>query len=32
VGEGVPEDYSVEDWEANHATILEIVERIVAEL
>ena len=32
VGDGVPEDYSDADWEANHAVVLEIVERIVAEL
>jgi hypothetical protein len=32
VGDGVPEDYSDADWEANHAAVLEIAERIVAEL
>ena len=32
VGDGVPEDCSVADWEANHATVLEIAERIIAEL
>ena len=32
VGDGVPEDCSNADWEANHAAVLEISERIVAEL
>ena len=32
VGDGFPEDCSDADWEANHAAILEIAERIVAEL
>ena len=32
VGDGVREDCSVADWEANHAAILEIAERIMAEL
>jgi len=32
VGDGVPKDCSDADWEANHAAVLEIVERIVAEL
>ena len=32
VGDGVREDCSVADWEANHAAILEIAERIVADL
>ena len=32
VGDGVREDCSVADWEANHAAVLEIAERIVAEL
>ena len=32
VGGGVPENCSVADWEANHAAILEIAERIVADL
>lgn len=32
VGDGVPEDCSDADWEANHAVVLEIAERIVAEL
>ena len=32
VGDGIPEDCSDAEWEANHATILEIAERIVAEL
>ena len=32
VGDGIPEDCSMADWEANHAAVLEIVERIVAEL
>ena len=32
VGDGVPEDYSDVEWEANHVAVLEIAERIVAEL
>ena len=32
VGDGIPEDCSDTEWEANHATILEIAERVVAEL
>ena len=32
VGDGVPEDCLDADWEANHAAVLEIAERIVAEL
>ena len=32
VGDGVPEDCSDVDWEANHAAVLEIAERIMAEL
>ena len=32
VGDGVPEDYYDADWEANHTIVLEIAERIVAEL
>ena len=32
VGDSVPEDCSNADWEANHAAVLEIAERIVAEL
>ena len=32
VGDDVPEDYSNADWEANHAVVLEIAERIVDEL
>ena len=32
VGDGVPEDCSDAEWEANHAAVLEIVKRIVAEL
>ena len=32
VGDGVPEDCSNADWEANHAAVLEIAKRIVAEL
>ena len=32
VGDGIPEDCSVTDWEANHAAVLEIAERIMAEL
>ena len=32
VGDGIPKDCSVADWEANHAAVLEIAERVVAEL
>ena len=32
VGDGIPEDCSDAEWEANHTTVLEIVERVVAEL
>ena len=32
VGDGIPEDCSNGEWEANHAAVLEIAERIVAEL
>ena len=32
VGDGVTEDCSNADWEANHAAVLEIAERIVDEL
>jgi hypothetical protein len=32
VADGVPEDCSNADWEANHAAVLEITKRIVAEL
>ena len=32
VGDGIPEDCSNADWEANHAAVLEIAKRIVAEL
>ena len=32
VGDGVPEDCSNADWEANHAAVLEIAKSIVAEL
>ena len=32
VGDGDPEDCSDADWEANHTTVLEIAERIMAEL
>ena len=32
VGDGVPEDCSNADWEANHAAVLEIAERIIAKL
>jgi len=32
VGDGVPEDYSNTEWEANHAAVLEIAEHVVAEL
>jgi len=31
VGYGIPADYSEADWEANHAAVLEIAERIVAD-
>ena len=32
VGDSVPEDCSDAEWEANHAAVLEIAERVVAEL
>lgn len=33
VGDGIPEDCSeIAEWEANHAVVLEIAERVVAEL
>ena len=32
VGDGVPEDCSNAEWEANHTAVLEIAERVVAEL
>ena len=32
VGDGIPSDCSVADWEANHAAVLEIAERIGADL
>ena len=32
VGDGVPKDCSDADWEANHTAVLEIAERIMAEL
>ena len=32
MGDDVPEDCSMADWEANHAAVLEIAERIVADL
>ena len=32
VGDGIPEDCSDVEWEANHAAVLEIAERIVAKL
>ena len=32
VGDDIPEDCSNADWEANHAIVLDIAERIVAEL
>ena len=32
VGDGVPEDCSDADWESNHAAVLEISKRMVAEL
>ena len=31
-GDGVPDDCSDAEWEANHAAVLEIAERIVVEL
>ena len=32
VGDGVPEDCSDAEWEANHAAVLEIAERVMAVL
>ena len=32
VGDGVPEDCSDAEWEANHAAVLDIAERVMAEL
>ena len=32
VGDGVPTDCSEAHWEANHAAVLEITERVVADL
>ena len=32
VGDGIPTDCSEADWEANHAAVLEITERVVADL
>ena len=32
VGDGVPKDCSDAEWGANHAAVLEIAERVVAEL
>ena len=32
VGDDIPEDCSDVEWEANHAAVVEIAERIVAEL
>ena len=32
VGDGIPGDCTVADWEANHAVVLEIAERIMADL
>ena len=32
VGDGIPDDCSDAMWEANHAAVLEIAERIMAEL
>jgi len=32
VGDDIPEDCLEAEWEANHATVLEIVERVVVEL
>ena len=32
VGDGIPADCSETDWEAIHAVVLEVVERIIADL
>ena len=32
VGDGIPEDCSDAEWEANHAAVLEIAKRVMAEL
>jgi len=32
VGDGIPEDCSDPEWEANHVAVLEIAERVMAEL
>ena len=32
VGDGIPNDCSDAEWEANHTAVLEIAERVVAEL
>ena len=32
VGDGIPDDCSDAEWEANHTAVLEIAESIVAEL
>ena len=32
VGDGIPEDCSNAEWEANHAAVLEIAERVMAKL
>ena len=32
VGVGIPEDCSDAEWEANHAAVLDIAERVMAEL
>jgi hypothetical protein len=32
MGDSVPEDCSDAEWEANHAAVLKIAERVVAEL
>ena len=32
VGDGIPEDCSDAEWEANHTAVLEITERVMAEL
>jgi hypothetical protein len=32
VGDGIPEECSDNEWKVNHASVLEIAERIVAEL
>ena len=32
VGDGIPPDFSVEDWEANHASVRDISKCIVGDL